>query len=280
MTDVSSFRHKKRREAPLFHVTTSHLLHGNSIPNFGCHYFLILACTTAFPSTPYLLCCNKIWFIDFIKSLVVFTLVGLWFIHFLLSLVTYRQPMPLQLCDVSHYRLVQSWMWEILLHGHILSLGTWSCSYPYFLALEVSYPPSPIHQSCFRSWGCLLATIIYSLGESSLSLSLPLSKLFCVENLPWELCGQLPVASSFTYNLDSSAVCFKVSSLTQANLSHSLCVCVFCVCASGEGRIILWPLRLEFLQWFIWSLKISSLRRFLFLFWGFGRRVVCVVNFA
>jgi hypothetical protein len=31
----------------------------------------------------------------------------------------------------------------------------------------------------------LLATIIYSLGESSLSLSLslPLSKLFCVENL-------------------------------------------------------------------------------------------------
>jgi len=40
------------------------------------------------------------------------------------------------------------------------------------------------------------------------------------------------------------------------------------------------PLRLEFLQWFISSLKISSLRRFLFLFWDFGRRVVCVVNFA
>jgi hypothetical protein len=56
---------------------------------------LFLACTFAFPSTPYLLCCNKIWFIDFIKSLVVFTLVGLWFIHFLLSLVTFRQPMPL-----------------------------------------------------------------------------------------------------------------------------------------------------------------------------------------
>jgi hypothetical protein len=137
----------------------------------------------------YLLCCNKIRFIDLIKSLVVFTLVGLWFIHFLLSLVTYRQPMPLQLCDVSHYRLMQSWMWEILLHGHILSLGTWSCSYPYFLALEVSYPPSPIHQGCFRSWGCLLATIIYSLGESSLSLSpiqgsSALKILYCHENSP------------------------------------------------------------------------------------------------
>jgi hypothetical protein len=133
--------------------------------------------TTAFPSTPYLLCFNKTWFIEFIISLVVFIIVGLWFIHFLLSLVTYRQPMPLQLCDVSHYRLVQSWMWEILLHGHILSWGTSSCSYPYFLASELSYPPSPIHQSCFRSWGCLLATIIYSLGESSLSLSPPFKAL-------------------------------------------------------------------------------------------------------
>jgi hypothetical protein len=61
------------------------------------------------------------------------------------------------------------------------------------------------------------------------------------------------------------------------SISHILFVCVCFVCARlVKGG----PLRLEFLQWFISSLKISSLRRFLFLFWGFGLRVVCVVNFA
>jgi hypothetical protein len=210
LTDVSSFRHKKRREDPLLHDTTSliccmEILFLNWLP-------LLLAWTTAFLSTPFLLCCNKMWVIDFLYLLVVFTLIGLWFIHFFLSLVTYRQPLPLQLCDVSHNLLMQSWMWEILLQAHILSMG--GAALTDSSCLGESYPPSQIHQSRFRSWDCLLGTVIYSLGDSSLSLPPPLSKLFCVENflLPWELSGQLPVASSLIYNLDYSAVCFKISS--------------------------------------------------------------------
>jgi hypothetical protein len=31
--------HKAKREAPSLHDTTSHWLHGNSIPKIGCHYF-------------------------------------------------------------------------------------------------------------------------------------------------------------------------------------------------------------------------------------------------
>ncbi len=30
---------KNKREAPSLHYSTSHWLHGNSIPKIGCHYF-------------------------------------------------------------------------------------------------------------------------------------------------------------------------------------------------------------------------------------------------
>jgi hypothetical protein len=36
------------------------------------------------------------------------------------SLVTYRQPMPLQLCDVSHYRLMRSNTKKKNLQGNII----------------------------------------------------------------------------------------------------------------------------------------------------------------
>jgi hypothetical protein len=36
---LSHSSHKAKREAPSLHDTTSHWLHGNSIPKIGCHYF-------------------------------------------------------------------------------------------------------------------------------------------------------------------------------------------------------------------------------------------------
>ncbi len=35
---ISLPAHKKKREAPSLHDSTSHWLHGNSIPKIGCHY--------------------------------------------------------------------------------------------------------------------------------------------------------------------------------------------------------------------------------------------------